>query len=583
MEAGLNDSYLHNCNLESMSQFFFVQRWTELLNFRTISSYKPRLFNSKLILKELISVLDDVLGNVVGSSNIRPIVEEALTIVKEDVILKRRVPVLWERILRNLGDSMKVEDRAAQLRLQCQMKYAYGLIESEYLDWLIYGVEQAMLTNSASSLGQLDTIMSVLVTELLGCGWSSQELYKLSKRIFLSREDFGIKWNRFRAILLRVRQPFLCFVHIEKDIEYFKSMSVERIVEDNDAKLRLAHDIVKEFDPCMRNVSPNGMYLQMTVYTYDIYAAVRSARERLDRIIAILTFYNYPVDFLQESEIFVYDNTKKVIFPCGYEHGLIRYGYNQNPYDKHLNDFLTASNLDGFSREFGSKLYSVTQYIRLSRESVSIFGRFINLWIALEAFLKTDEFKSIAELVVASVPSICCNAYMYRLLRNFTEDIRRCKKDVEQDDVTVEYLFETLKNKKAVELVGNANTLLSYRCEEMMSILETGRSCARVLEEHHRRVGWQIRRLYRIRNKIAHSAYTDCMLVSYIDHLEEYIYTIIVQSVYWSKTVKCSCLAEVLSGLRDNYLATVEVLKNAGDESCDSKELLNGALLASMR
>lgn len=83
------------------------------------------------------------------------------------------------------------------------------------------------------------------------------------------------------------------------------------------------------------------------------------------------------------------------------------------------------------------------------------------------------------------------------------------------------------------------------------------------MENHYNRIYWQIQRLYRIRNEIAHSALQEeTSLVVYIEHLNDYL------SSYISEIVSCitdrgiSSLEETLRLIKDNCDVFFEFCKN---------------------
>ena len=74
------------------------------------------------------------------------------------------------------------------------------------------------------------------------------------------------------------------------------------------------------------------------------------------------------------------------------------------------------------------------------------------------------------------------------------------------------------------------------------------------VENHYNKIMWQIQRLYRIRNEIAHAALQEKnSLIVYIEHLYDYL------SVYITEIVTClvenrqESIEEALCSIRDNY------------------------------
>lgn len=71
---------------------------------------------------------------------------------------------------------------------------------------------------------------------------------------------------------------------------------------------------------------------------------------------------------------------------------------------------------------------------------------------------------------------------------------------------------------------------------------------------HYNRVSWQIQRLYRIRNEIAHAALREqTSLIVYIEHLNDYLSTYISEIVTDITEKNLDTFEEALCYIRDNY------------------------------
>ena len=98
------------------------------------------------------------------------------------------------------------------------------------------------------------------------------------------------------------------------------------------------------------------------------------------------------------------------------------------------------------------------------------------------------------------------------------------------------------------------NSLLKYRTESVHKILnETEFACKKV-KNNNNRVEWQIQRLYRIRNEIAHAALqNETSLIVYIEHLYDYL-SIYISEIVTSVAIEDKMgIEEALSLIRDNY------------------------------
>lgn len=134
-------------------------------------------------------------------------------------------------------------------------------------------------------------------------------------------------------------------------------------------------------------------------------------------------------------------------------------------------------------------------------------------------------------------------------------------------------LYSLLINKCSV------NSLLKHRCNKIYRLLTDIDFAFAKIRNHYNRISWQIQRLYRIRNEIAHAALQEqTSLIVYIEHLNDYL------SNYISEIVTCVCdknlntFEEALCSIRDNYDAFVEFYKNNNKEILKSQVLPSGII-----
>lgn len=114
------------------------------------------------------------------------------------------------------------------------------------------------------------------------------------------------------------------------------------------------------------------------------------------------------------------------------------------------------------------------------------------------------------------------------------------------------------------------NALLSKRVEDVRKLMTDLSYAKRKIENHYRHIYWQIQRLYRIRNEIAHAALREqASLIVYLEHLYHYLSTYISEIVTCLSEKKLETMEEALCLIKDNY----DVFMALSDESdCDLLE-----------
>lgn len=231
---------------------------------------------------------------------------------------------------------------------------------------------------------------------------------------------------------------------------------------------------------------------------------------------------------------------------------------------------------DGSKRSICDRLQGAFSYTNISRSSLFQEEKYMNLWVALESLARTNMYSNIISNVKETVPAAICIRYIYRIVRNFAEDCKRCRVNLNFDSISID-LGQPTKQKMVEDVIAvfqdptlftqmvekcSVNTLLKHRCGNVHKLLTDIDFAFCKIENHYNRVSWQIQRLYRIRNEIAHAALREqTSLIVYIEHLNDYLSTYISEIVTYITDRKLDTFEEALCYIRDNYDVFVALYK----------------------
>ena len=161
-----------------------------------------------------------------------------------------------------------------------------------------------------------------------------------------------------------------------------------------------------------------------------------------------------------------------------------------------------------------------------------------------------------------------CAQNIYRCIRNFAEDCLRCGvnfdlsvkniqlKHPDKKKVVEEIISALNNNELYNEMLDKCavNSLLSERCKEMYKLATDAEIMFSRIDQHYSNVKWQLSRLYRIRNEIAHSALNVTVsLLQYIEHLEDYLTTFVAEIIQCWENHRDSDVEEIFAMIKDNY------------------------------
>lgn len=244
--------------------------------------------------------------------------------------------------------------------------------------------------------------------------------------------------------------------------------------------------------------------------------------------------------------------------------------------------------IDGFSLEKDSfaKFHSSAQLHAMALSSTSQENQILNIWIALESLVPSEEkgdTSSNIEHITTSLTNFLNLIYIERLLGNLVKDLIRWNsrlvrailkkvkgKKLEDRLARLLILSEHDSLRTDLESATKDFYLLRDRLDYFKKTLATPASVAKALETHNERLEWQIRRIYRARNIIVHSGETPKYTRALIEHAHDYldiiIYTLVTLA---SKPKKINSVSQGFKFVELRYSEYWKNLKKSGPSFTD--------------
>lgn len=552
------------------NQIFFIQRWIELLNTHTHSKYAVRYLNTHQALKELNYVIKEMIeGSIKRNDNHLSIVfEEVNKVLTEDEIFKNKAPS-HSRILDNsLRKAPKAENVSKLYSIIFRIEYVIRHIEKKYLGWIIEELNN-YLFNSEQQYKKIEKTMELLASELLGKGWSIDELYSTSFDLILThKNNVNDKFNAFFSKLRREPLPYIFIFSIRKNL----TRDTRDYLEKLNLEILTGEEILNTYsDYKIENIDKRKYYVRVIQNSLDVHSGVNSAWQTIVSKLDVLNFYGYIIPDFDIAPIILLPDTPKYVRNVKVD--LVTKKRRFKAPDTLMDRVLKQ--LNNGNVEVNRKLKSLFEFIRISDESLSPQSTFINLWIGIESFVQSKEFDGSIENVKMVISTTATHNYIYSLVKNFLEDCNRCELAVNFEGRT--YIVGKLNPKDALELFWNdnfvsemtletekLNILLAYRFKEMYEMLKNGRRCASILENHMKNLQQHVHRLYRIRNSIVHAGqvqYNNTDL--FIRHLYEYIEYVMSVVIHRLEEDATATLEQIFAQVRDSINAKIEILNNS--------------------
>lgn len=416
-------------------------------------------------------------------------------------------------------------------------------------------------------------------------------------RFFRNDKEFEQQWESFSTALInteKVRHEVLINVPFKRQEVEEQNKAVETL-----QKLGLGIETYAVLVSAFRDIEDIGRllkaekrYFHISVNAYDVYTAAHIAVSEIAEKLNMASFYNLVSAWdLSSVTIVSINGISKYHKSFPAEQLYQTYDYIESSgrvFDNTINIFL-----DENKKEIREKLQGSFSYTNISRASLFQEEKYMNLWVALESLARTDMYNDIITNIKATVPAAVSLRYVYRILRNYVEDCNRCQVSLEFSTCSMDTRQESKQKmvREAIEVFCDddlymellqkcqVSSLLKYRTESIHAMLRNTSILKDKVKNHFRRVEWQIQRLYRIRNEIAHAALQEkTSLLVYIEHLYDYL------TVYITEIVTCLCekqtdsIEEALCLIKDNYEVFIAFVENEEEHILKRTVLKTGVI-----
>lgn len=591
MLKGQNDEQLRQNGVKNKVVPFY-QMWQELVNEKTLDIYQYRVLTSLSALEELAEVLRKTIAGVfTNDANVESCREETLYILNSDMMIDNYYKAIGNRLKFCLGGKPKTD--ADKMRLLAQVKCAINVMNVTYERNAINELKNSIIT---CDMGKIGFYANVVASQAAHNGWSSQALNDLL-RFFREDKNFDEQWELFQeAILNHEKKSHDVLIHIPfrkpktgdnaDTLEILENLGLEICAYE---QLVGRYDMIKDITSLLK---AEKKYFRVNISAFDVYSAAHIAIRKISDLLNMASFYNLVSAWdLSSVSIVVINNTNKYHKAFNAEQLYRTYDYLDS--SGKVFEYTKNIFIDDEKKELREKLTGAFGYANISRASLFQEEKYVNLWVALESLARTGMYSDIISNVKQTVPAAMSLRYIYRIVRNYVEDCSRCrvvfdfpehridmKQEIKQRMVTE--TIEVFRNPEQYKLLlqkSEINSLLHYRTEKVHEILCDRKMLKDKVKNHHDRVEWQIQRLYRIRNEIVHSAlHNETSLITYIEHLYDYLSTYISEIVTCMSERKEGGLEEALALIKDNYDVFIALIEQNEQVLIEENVLKTGVI-----
>ena len=525
---------------------FFVESYIERLRLYTPHFYQSRLMNVFSSSAELLNYIAEYSQNSKNERYLISTLDELEEVWDADCVAIDLLQDLRNLRLTSFSAARKKFDPLTVQQLRA-LSRAILSRKSEYSRRLIDMLEQAIV--SAADLSRNERLLTRIhdltghyVTLLLNNGYSPTYLFNRAQQFTRISKYAGRTFpEQFRLITERLLSQSIDF-----DVYYaiwttnqalLLEIGDEAGIEFTEARPARLQD--RDHDKLVKGIDAKLYIVCRSVTATDPISAAFRSKDQLDRLLDQVTALEM-VSELKVSPHCVaiwahngYSYTRTVSIDLLLAFMSSEVGTYFSSSETSIRESYRALN-DGARDRLNRSL----RYLRLARSSVSMDQKLLNLWIALESLF--DRPGAILSNILEYLPRLYAVAGLHRriayirdlLVENevgITPGVAAeigVSTEVFGAEITEEHIFRLLRNESAtVELFNSLGTRehLKFKLKWIYEELKDNASISMRLRKSAKDVERQLRRIYFLRNKIAHSGFHGVVRPQLATHLLDYI------------------------------------------------------------
>lgn len=588
----LKNSYLTNeKGVQNPGEILFIQKIKELLSNNSGISYSYKIHNLYSILLELRSVIEDYNYGRTNGFILEDVRKEAMEIAKNDLVMSKKQKALYEMMTEEIRRGLSIDKNNnyaianSDMDKVSAMDSAIRNLENIYtrLDYLndtLDLLKGAIQNNSGNDI--------ILLTE---CVVSSNIILKRSiSSSYLSVAHFFEKsgksfedcWNQWVSSMLRINAEYKCFFLLKDDYQ-------EKVLN------AVSGAVVRDRYPDAEKIELIEMQsfyyeVEINVPANDQHAQIEKAFSAYKEEMGIVEFATAKVNTL-EDVVTIYDVHFNRFIKLDRKEILVNSEYK--PYNQY------HKNIDRVVRSLTQRLESDLDRNKLVNAIINTCNfekegkeySFILLWSSLESLFRSNQYPTAITAIKDIVPNILAHRYIYYRLFDFLKDCYNIgvQYSYQEVEMVVEnpsareigLLFTLLRDGTEKEIFlqicRNTYELLYYRGIELEQILMNAVTMKQKVERHRQVLGYQLQRMYRIRNKFVHHSMIDDNIDVLCKHMRVYMWEAIREMGYIADKRKIRSLEELYSYFRMNHTMMQKMIVNR-NSPMEIQNIVNGYL-----
>lgn len=578
-------------------QKFFFLRWNELFDQDTFDTWQIRSSNVRSLLQELEDAARTTVLAPSHRRNLKYILDELDVVVAHDTVIRNQLPALRHGIksIRHEYETSIAKSDPPRVEVFVSLVHIVSASLHEYPSLLFDELERILAEDERNYKIDLHMLCMLLAVDLKNLGLSVEQLRMSARELATKSEETGFipALREMRRQLLSSSKKFDC-IHLVRGPIDFRHLDLPDVGPIDDAAAGDGNGA--EFwdqDP-----GPGVTALRCTVDATDPFAAVRLSTQRVEEVVAFWRLYRPSTEITIHPGVLVKSDDAGSTYVNTSRWNSVAMPRDAKGHDEKASRLIAR--LNTMRAEDRRHVNASLQYFRSSLGARKQETRLMNLWIALEALFQGVETGSLISHVADSVSKTMALTYVHDISRSVPVDIRftwrsRPKKELiaklprSNENVLdfTDFMWLITRPDSSEEWAMFAqmftqNPLMMFRLWKLRDgIFKSPSDMADHIDRHRNNVKWQVYRIFRLRNTIAHRGSAPRDISQLTGHLQTYFITVFHDIVHTLRRRRLESIPDILASrsqdleylmtrLRNKDAASVPVdLVATGYAECD--------------
>lgn len=528
----------------SLALVFFLQSLDEQVYDLTDHSYKAPSLNTFTRTLELQSLARSNFKSGIGKEALRPFVSELKWSVSRDAALSAELRALCQVHVESASESLTEPDRIA--RSLAGLRISLG----NYLD-LVKGKIRDLIKCAPEKRADLYQLASSFIVQSEALGYPRRHTYHTVQGIARRLTDVSVlEIDKILDLLFdefRGTASHSCTLIIPAEASAYGELLARFGIEVIEGPLRIEGLSVRQQNFEEIRKDHQRFALIPGIKAPSVVMAAQIAANRFSSFSSIVRSVNHKFNATKEHLILVEREGGNRFLVRDDQDPIQCWSPSSSKGEEYMLLLAEAVHGKHLLEESKRRLEKAVKYHSSALDTTSIPHKLTSLWAGLEGLLSTPrkgmsriEFfaESILPCLILAYPEYLLRSLMERLykVQGVQFEIENMLVGGKSGDKFADFARFAIckeyddKREFIVDLIGDKNPLLKYRCFEVWRKLRGAKAIVATLQSHRAKVKWHIERIYSMRNSIMHDASALPYLSTLVENIHGYM-DILVESI----------------------------------------------------